>query len=80
MNARSDRLLNSMRDELLEVKRQLNHYARLTTSLELQLETLDRQQKRTYRRAEELVAAIELEQLRLDHAERIGPVRARVAV
>lgn len=66
-----------MRDELLETKRQLAHYARLTTSLELQLETLDRQQKRTYRRAEELVAAIELEQLRLDRAERLAPVRVR---
>lgn len=69
-----------MRDELLEVKRQLAHYARLTTSLELQLETLDRQQKRSYRRAEELLAAIELEQLRLDRAERAGPLRVRAAV
>lgn len=79
MNATSDRLLLSMREELLEKRKQIAHYARLTTSLEMQLETIDRQQKRAYRRIEELGDEIELEEVRLARVEMISPIRRRAA-
>lgn len=80
MNATSDGLLLSLREELLEKKRQVAHYTRLTTSLELQLETIDRQQKRAYRRVEELADEIEREEVRLARAQLLAPTRRRVAV
>ena len=58
-------LLTSLRADLVEVRRQLSHYARLTTSLELQLERLDREQTRAHRRALELANLIELEEHRV---------------
>jgi hypothetical protein len=80
VNATSDGLLLSLREELLEKKRQVAHYTRLTTSLELQLETIDRQQKRAYRRVEELADEIEREEVRLARAQLLAPTRRRVAV
>lgn len=68
-----------MREELLEKRKQIAHYARLTTSLEMQLETIDRQQKRAYRRIEELGDEIELEEVRLARVEMISPIRRRAA-
>lgn len=66
-------LRDSIRMELTETRRQLNHYARLTTSLELQLETLDRQATQCYRRMEQLANNLELEEERLATAGEIAP-------
>lgn len=72
-------LLQSLTDELAEKKRQVAHYARLTTTLELQLETIDRQQQKCIRRIEELAGEIEGEEIRLSTAESITPTRRRAA-
>lgn len=77
MNATSPQLLESLREELVEKKRQVAHYARLTTSLELQLETIDRQQQRCIRRIEQLAGEIEGEVIRLSTAERVTQGRRR---
>lgn len=79
MIATSDQLVRSLKEELTEKKRQVAHYARLTTSLELQLETIDRQQQRCIRRIEELAGEIEGEEIRLANAEVITPMRRRAA-
>ena len=55
--------LASLRNELVEVRRRLTHYAREATELELRLERVDGEQQRAYRRSQELVEAIETEEL-----------------
>lgn len=44
--------------ELAEVRRRHKHYSRQITSLELQLEKVDREQQRTYRRIAQLEEAL----------------------